>query len=82
MKLGILIGGGDCSGLNAVICAVVRGAVFDAEDVQVLGIEDGFDGLVAHKCIFSFILVSVRGIHSRGGMILGIFNWGNFFKYL
>ena len=44
-RVGILTGGGDCSGLNAVIRAVTRSAIFEHE-AEVVGIEDGFDGLI------------------------------------
>jgi len=68
MKIGILTGGGDCPGLNAVIRAVVRkGALYGYETV---GIRDGWrgmlDGHVQHLDINS-----VAGILHRGGTILG-----------
>ena len=44
MKIGILTGGGDCPGLNAVIRAVVRRAL--SFGIEVLGIRNGFLGLV------------------------------------
>jgi len=44
-RIGILTGGGDCPGLNAVIRAVVLSAV-DGYGWEVLGVEDGFDGLL------------------------------------
>ena len=81
MKLGVMTGGGDCPGLNAVIRAVVRGAAFDADDVEILGIEDGFDGLVSGRGVAPLTLPMVRGIHSRGGTILGTSNRGNPFEY-
>ena len=43
--VGILTGGGDCSGLNAVIRAATRSAIIEHE-AEVVGIEDGFDGLI------------------------------------
>ncbi len=42
-RIGILTGGGDCPGLNAVIRAVVKGAILK-RDWEVVGIEDGFEG--------------------------------------
>jgi len=86
MRLGILTGGGDCPGLNAVIRAVVRSAVTWSgtpghESVQILGIEDGFDGLVSGKRIRPLGLGDVQGILSRGGTILGTSNRGNPFSY-
>jgi len=41
-RIGILTGGGDCTGMNAVIRAITRVAVFQ-HDCQVVGIEQGFD---------------------------------------
>ncbi len=80
MRIGILTGGGDCPGLNAVIRAVVRSAAHLDPPVEVVGIEDGFDGLVRGR--FRSLAVSdVRGILSRGGTILGTTNRGNPFAY-
>ncbi|HAX45940.1 MAG TPA: 6-phosphofructokinase, partial [Nitrospina sp.] len=47
-RVGILTGGGDCSGLNAVIRAVTRSAIIQ-HNATVIGIEDGFDGLIFNK---------------------------------
>ena len=44
-RLGILTGGGDCPGLNAVIRAVAKSAMNEG-GYEVIGIEDGFEGLV------------------------------------
>ena len=44
-RVSILTGGGDCSGLNAVIRATTRSAIIEHE-AEVVGIEDGFDGLI------------------------------------
>ena len=44
-RVGILTGGGDCSGLNAVIRAVTRTAIIQY-GAEVLGLENGFDGLI------------------------------------
>jgi phosphofructokinase-like protein len=79
-KIGILTGGGDCPGLNAVIRGVVKSAII-RHDWQVIGIEDGFDGLLdLNKCKL-LTLESVRGILPRGGTILGTTNRGNPFDY-
>ncbi|HEY8475385.1 MAG TPA: 6-phosphofructokinase, partial [Chloroflexota bacterium] len=43
-RIGVLTGGGDCPGLNAVIRAIVKTATYHG--LEVLGIEDGFDGLI------------------------------------
>ena len=78
--IGILTGGGDCPGLNAVIRGVVKSAII-GHGWQVIGIEDGFDGLLdLHKCR-TLTLESVRGILPRGGTILGTTNRGNPFSY-
>lgn len=76
----ILTGGGDCPGLNAVIRAVVRTAVRQ-HGWTVIGIEDGFDGLVGRPRWRELTLDSVRGILPRGGTILGTSNRGNPFQY-
>jgi len=66
--IGILTGGGDCPGLNAVIRAVVRRA--DMLGYNVLGIRNGWLGLLKGLCD-PLSLESVRGILHRGGTILG-----------
>lgn len=66
--LGILTGGGDCPGLNAVIRAVVRRAQDDR--LQVLGVYSGWQGLIDGN-IAPLTKHSVAGIQYRGGTILG-----------
>ena len=66
--IGILTGGGDCPGLNAVIRAVVRRA--DALGFKVLGIKNGWLGLL-NSTVEPLSLSSVSGILPRGGTILG-----------
>jgi len=78
-RIGILTGGGDCPGLNAVIRAVVKGSVLKRE-WEVLGIEDGFDGLLHPEKCRILTLDDVRGILPRGGTILGTTNRGNPFS--
>lgn len=78
--LAILTGGGDCPGLNAVIRGVVRAAILQ-RGWRVIGIEDGFDGLVEGPKWRELDLQSVRGILQRGGTILGTSNRGNPFSY-
>lgn len=78
--LAILTGGGDCPGLNAVIRGVVRTAV-RRHGWRVIGIEDGFDGLIGDVRWRELTLDSVRGILPRGGTILGTSNRGNPFSY-
>lgn len=79
-KIGILTGGGDAPGLNAVIRAVVKGAILHHK-VRVVGIMDGFSGLVENHTR-ELTLADVRGILPRGGTILGTTNRGNPFKYV
>ncbi len=78
--IAILTGGGDCPGLNAVIRGVVRSAV-RLHGWRVLGIEDGFEGLVGDLRWRELDLDAVRGILPRGGTILGTSNRGNPFSY-
>ncbi|MGI9107015.1 MAG: 6-phosphofructokinase [Pyrinomonadaceae bacterium] len=68
MRIGILTAGGDCPGLNAAIRAVVRRAL--VEDAQVLGIKNGWRGLIEDD-ITLLTRSSVSGILPRGGTILG-----------
>ena len=78
--IGILTGGGDCPGLNAVIRGVVKSAII-RHGWRVIGIEDGFDGLLSPAKCSPLTLESVRGILPRGGTILGTSNRGNPFSY-
>ena len=78
--IAILTGGGDCPGLNAVIRGVVRSAILE-RGWRVIGIEDGFDGLVGVPRCRELTLESVRGILPRGGTILGTSNRGNPLSY-
>ncbi len=75
-RLGILTGGGDAPGLNAVIRAVVLTAS-DDYNMEVVGIPDGFDGLLDSDRARVLTPLDVRGILSRGGTILGAANRGN-----
>jgi 6-phosphofructokinase 1 len=68
-RIGILTGGGDCPGLNAVIRAVVRKGIGDHGD-EVVGFRDGWRG-VLEKDTMAMDLQAVRGILPRGGTILG-----------
>lgn len=70
MKIGILTSGGDCPGLNAVIRAIGLYALNNMENVEIVGIPEGYGGLIRGECRplrrqdFSDIL-------DRGGTILG-----------
>jgi phosphofructokinase-like protein len=68
MRVGVLTGGGDCPGLNAVIRAVVRKGCFHYED-QFVGFLEGWRGLLEDKSM-PLDLSSVGGILPRGGTIL------------
>ncbi len=68
MRIGVLTGGGDCPGLNAVIRAVVRKGTFHYEDGFV-GFMEGWRGLLEDKTM-ELDLSSVGGILPRGGTIL------------
>jgi ATP-dependent phosphofructokinase / diphosphate-dependent phosphofructokinase len=78
--IGISTGGGDCPGLNAVIRAATRSAILKY-GWRVVGITDGFDGLIWPERSIPLTLESVSGIMPRGGTILGTTNRGNPFKY-
>jgi phosphofructokinase-like protein len=67
-KIGILTGGGDCPGLNAVIRAVVRRA--QQHSIEVLGIHNGWLGLIEGD-VEPLTSFSVTGILPKGGTILG-----------
>lgn len=68
-RIGVLTGGGDCPGLNAVIRAVTKTAIVD-HGLEVIGIEDGFLGLVEDR-VRHLSDADVSGILTRGGTILG-----------
>ena len=69
MRFGVLTGGGDCPGLNAVIRAIVRKGI-DVYGHEIVGFRDGWRGPLEgdHETL---TLESTRGILPRGGTILG-----------
>lgn len=67
--IGILTSGGDCPGLNAAIRAIAKPAM-DEFDMKVIGILDGFRGLVENRSI-ALDNLAVSGILTQGGTILG-----------
>jgi 6-phosphofructokinase 1 len=75
-RIGILTGGGDAPGLNAVIRAVVKTAIYEY-GCEVIGIRDGYDGFIDEQGIVPLTTADVRGILPRGGTILGAANRGN-----
>ncbi|MBL7134661.1 MAG: 6-phosphofructokinase [Phycisphaerae bacterium] len=77
-RIGILTGGGDCPGLNAVIRAVAKSAI--GGGLEVVGIEDGYLGLIENRLrVLSY--QDVSGILTHGGTILGSCNKANPAKY-
>jgi phosphofructokinase-like protein len=74
-KIGVLTGGGDAPGLNAVIRAVVKAAYNSG--VEVLGLEDSFDGLIYPEKSRLLTPRDVTGILRLGGTILGTVNRGD-----
>lgn len=78
-QIGILTGGGDAPGLNAVIRAVVRTAT-GRFGMKCIGIEDSFEGILGETHTTVLTPKSVSGILPRGGTILGTRNRGSFVK--
>jgi 6-phosphofructokinase 1 len=78
-RLGVLTGGGDAPGLNAVIRAVVKSAWNSG--IECLGLEDSFNGLLEPDRSRVLTPRDVRGIMRLGGTILGTVNRGNPFAY-
>ena len=77
-RIGLLTGGGDCPGLNAVIRAVAKAAM--GGGLEVVGIEDGYLGLIENR-LRVLTNEDVSGILTRGGTILGASNKANPAKY-
>lgn len=78
-RIGILTGGGDCPGLNAAIRAVAKTAFFQ-HDAEIIGIKDGYDGLI-HNQTRKLMWEDVSGILTLGGTILGTTNRADPFAY-
>ena len=76
MKIGILNGGGDCPGLNAVIHGVVGAA--DQLGWEVIGFRDGYEGLMPPGDYCILTPGDTLGILKLGGTILGSTNKGHF----
>jgi 6-phosphofructokinase 1 len=78
-RLGVLTGGGDCPGLNAVIRAVVKTAE-NEYGMEVVGFLDGYEGLVQNR--FKVLdMKDVPGLLSQGGTILGSSNRADPFRF-
>ena len=79
LRIGILTGGGDCSGLNAAIRAVSKSLMLNCS-AEIVGINDGFLGLIEQRTrVINYSDCS--GILSQGGTILGTNNSANPFNY-
>ena len=65
-RIGIIIDGGDAPGLNAVIRAVVKTAIYEY-GCEVFGIKDCYDGFINENGIIPLGTEDVRGIITRGG---------------
>src|SRR5262245_63653673 len=78
-RIGVLTGGGDAPGLNAVIRAVAKAA--SNSGIECIGLEDSFDGLIEPGRSRVLTPRDVTGILRLGGTILGTTNRGNPFAY-
>jgi 6-phosphofructokinase 1 len=79
LRVGILTGGGDCPGLNAVIRAVTKSLITRCR-ADVIGFEDGFLGLIERRS-HPLYFADVSGILTAGGTILGTSNKANPFSF-
>lgn len=79
LRVGVLTGGGDCPGLNAVIRAVTKSLIL-RDGAEVVGFEDGFEGLVERR-VRPLSFRDVSGILTEGGTMLGTSNKANPFEY-
>ena len=79
LRVGVMTGGGDCPGLNAVIRAVTKSLIIQ-HNAEVIGFEDGWLGLIEQR-MRPLTYRDVSGILTRGGTILGTSNIANPFAY-
>ena len=75
-KIGIVTGGGDCPGLNAVIRAVAKAA--DQRGWECVGIFGGYEGLIEPRQTMPLDYQALSGLLTCGGTILGTANRGKF----
>lgn len=68
MRIGIIIGGSDCQGMNAVIRAVVKTA--QVYNIEVLGYKGGFDGIIRNQFV-RFSSEDISGLLDKGGSVIG-----------
>lgn len=78
-RIAILTGGGDCPGINAVIRSITKKAILE-EDMEVIGIEDGYHGIVENR-YRRLYYDDVSGILTLGGTILGTSKIANPYRY-
>ncbi|HHV95580.1 MAG TPA: 6-phosphofructokinase [Clostridiaceae bacterium] len=79
-KIGVMTGGGDCPGLNAVLRAVAKTAMFKY-GWEVIGFKDGYRGMVINDYMI-FGPDDASGILDKGGTILGTSNKDNPFNFM
>src|SRR5215471_12766363 len=75
-KIGVVTGGGDCPGLNAVIRAVAKAAT--QQGWETIGILGGYEGLLEPRQVRPLDYHALDGLLVRGGTILGTANRGRF----
>src|SRR6185503_17103039 len=75
-RIGIVTGGGDCPGLNAVIRAVAKAATM--RGWEAMGIRGGYEGLLEPRQAAPLDYQALSGLLTRGGTILGTANRGKF----
>jgi 6-phosphofructokinase len=78
-RIAILTGGGDCPGINAVIRAVTKKAIYE-KGMEVIGIEDGYEGMINNQ-YRKLSYDDVSGILTLGGTILGTSKTANPYHY-
>ncbi len=75
-RIGVVTGGGDCPGLNAVISSLVRAGLNNGDEF--IGFKKGFEGLLGEGDYQELTIESIRGIAHLGGTILQTTNHGHF----
>src|SRR6201982_2060879 len=75
-RIGVVTGGGDCPGLNAVIRAVAKASA--KRGWECIGILGGYEGLLEPQQTISVDYQKLGGLLTRGGTILGTANRGKF----
>ncbi len=79
IRIGVLTAGGDCPGMNAALRAVVKKAILE-HDYEVIGIEDGYEGMIRNR-YRHLTYGDVSGIITTGGTILGTSNSADPYAY-